>query len=177
MGEVGKGAQDATVKGIKAEMNSAKTQLAEPGKIEVDGEKLQKGLAKLVLTVVDLLRQILEKQAQRRIAQGTLTEQEVERLGMSFMQIKQRLDEVAVKFDIKPEELNLSIGQLLDSKDVQRQASFADLVDKLLDRGTVIGGEITISVADVDLIVLNIIAMLSSVRPVQTTDKPRRHHR
>ncbi|WP_268543940.1 gas vesicle protein K [Candidatus Nitrosotenuis cloacae] len=174
---MGKGARDAAAKRVEAEMNSAKTQLAVPGKIEVDGEKLQKGLAKLVLTVVDLLRQILEKQAQRRIAQGTLTEQEVERLGMSFMQIKQRLDEVAGKFDIKPEELNLGIGQLLDSKDMQRQASLADLVDKILDRGTVIGGEITISVADVDLIVLNIIAMLSSVRPIQAPKEPRRNHR
>lgn len=164
---MGKGTQGTAAKRSKEEMNTVKTQLTEPNKIEVDGEKLQKGLTKLVLTIVELLRQILERQAQRRIAQGTLTSQEIERLGVSFMQIKQRLDEVAGKFDLKPEELNLSMDHLLGSKPTLKQASLVDLVDKLLDKGTVIGGDITISVADVDLVVLNLLAMLSSVRPVK----------
>lgn len=147
-------------------MSIAKSQLVKSNSIQVDGEKLQKGLAKLVLTIIELLRQILEKQAQRRIAQQTLTSQEIDRLGLSFMQIKQTISDVASKFELKPEELNLDLGQLLRSTNMQKQASLADLVDKLLDKGTVIGGEITISVADVDLIVLDLLAMLSSVRPV-----------
>lgn len=164
---MGKGTQGTAAKRSKEEMNPVKAQLTAPNKIEVDGEKLQKGLTKLVLTIVDMLRQILERQAQRRITQGTLTSQEIERLGVSFMQIKQRLDEVAGKFDLKPEDLHMNLNPLLDSNQAQTQTSLVDLVDKLLDKGTVIGGEITISVADVDLIVLNLVAMLSSVRPVQ----------
>lgn len=48
-------------------------------KIDLDGDKLQKGLAKLVLAIVELLRQILERQAQRRVSSGSLTAEEVER--------------------------------------------------------------------------------------------------
>ena len=170
MGEMGKRTQDDASKRNKEKM-STKTQLEQQNKVQLDGEKLQQGLAKLVLTVVDLLRQILEKQAQRRIVQGTLTSQEVERLGLSFMQIKQVLNEVANKFELKPEDLNLDVNHLLNSDNTQRRASLADLVDKLLDKGTVIGGDVVISVADVDLIVLNLVAMLSSVRPVTDTKK------
>ena len=169
MGKMGKRTQTAPGQKCKEEM-TVKTQLAEPAKIQVDADKLQKGLAKLVLTVVEILRQILEKQGQRRIAQGTLTPQEIERLGMSFMQIKQTIDEVAGKFDLKPQELNLNVSHLLGGGNTtQNRASLVDLVDKLLDKGTVIGGDITISVADVDLVVLNLLAMLSSVRPIQSS--------
>ena len=54
-----------------------KTQLAPTPKIQVDAEKLQQGLAKLTLTIVELLRQVLERQAQRRIEGGTLTPKEI----------------------------------------------------------------------------------------------------
>ncbi len=167
---MGKGTQGTATKRSKEEMNTVKAQLTPPSKIEVDGEKLQKGLTKLVLTIVDMLRQILERQAQRRITQGTLTDQEVERLGVSFMQIKQKLDEITDKFDLKPEDLTMNLNPLLDSNQAS-QTSLVDLVDKLLDKGTVIGGEITISVADIDLVVLNLVAMLSSVRPVQDSGR------
>jgi hypothetical protein len=169
MGKMGKRKQTTPDQKCKEEM-TVKTQLAEPTKIQVDADKLQKGLTKLVLTLVEILRQILEKQGQRRIAQGTLTPQEIERLGMSFMQIKQTIDEVAGKFDLKPQELNLNVSHLLGAgAKTQNRASLVDLIDKLLDKGTVLGGNITISVADIDLISLNLLAMLSSVRPIQST--------
>lgn len=156
----------------KEEMNNTKIQLAEQSPIQVDGEKLQKGLAKLVLTLLEVLRQTLERQAQRRITQGTVTPAETERLGMSFMQIKEKLHEVAGKFDLTPQELELGLDHLLPSeKGTQKRTTLVDLVDKLLDKGTVIGGEVTISVADVDLVALNLVAMLSSVRPIQKTDE------
>lgn len=152
----------------------AKIQLAQP-KVQADAQKLQQGLAKLTLTIVELLRQILERQAQRRIENGTLTPEEIERLGMSFMQIKQTMDELALKFELKPEELHLNLDSILGlEKGRQKSTSLVDLVDTLLDRGTVIGGEIVISVADVDLVVLNLITMLSAVKPVKKTETKKR---
>ena len=167
MGKMGEGTQIAPGQRNKEKM-SAKTQLAQPNKVQVDAQKLQQGLAKLTLTIVELLRQILERQAQRRIAQGTLTPEEIERLGVSFMQIKQTMDYLAEKFEMKPEDLHLGIDSILGlQKGQQKSTSLVDLVDTLLDRGTVIGGEIVISVADVDLVVLNLLTMLSAVRPVK----------
>ena len=152
----------------------AKIQLAQP-KVQVDAQKLQQGLAKLTLTIVELLRQILERQAQRRIENGTLTPEEIERLGMSFMQIKQTMDELALKFELKPGEMHLNLDSILGlEKGRQKSTSLVDLVDTLLDRGTVIGGEIVISVADVDLVVLNLITMLSAVKPVKKTETKKR---
>ena len=64
-------------------------------KIDLDGDKLQKGLAKLVLAIVELLRQILERQAQRRVSSGNLTAEEVERLGLTFMQLKEKMSDLS----------------------------------------------------------------------------------
>lgn len=170
MGKMAKRKQAPSSKRSKEEMNPIKTQLAEQNKVQVDGDKLQKGLAKLVLTLLEILRQTLERQAQRRITQGTLTPAEIERLGTSFMLIRQKLEEIADKFELKPQDLELNVDHLLPSENgIQKRASIVDLVDKLLDKGTVIGGEITISVADVDLVALNLLAMLSSVRPIKST--------
>jgi hypothetical protein len=149
----------------------ATTQIADIGRVNVDAQKLQNGLAKLVLTLVDILRQVLEKQAQRRIDEDTLTDEEKERLGLAFMNIKQAVNDVAGKFELKPEELKLDLGSIIPSENqALRQTSLADIIDRLLHKGTVIGGQVTISVADVDLIALNLIATLSSV----SSTKPKR---
>jgi hypothetical protein len=158
-------------------MTGRNTQQIEIGKVNADAQKLQMGLAKLVLTVVELLRQILEKQAQRRIEQNTLTNEEKERLGLAFMQIKQTMMEVATKFELKPEELNLNLGSIIPSENQSlRQTSLADIVDKLLEKGTVIGGNVTISVADIDLITLNLLATISSVRPKKSNAEEEYHN-
>lgn len=151
-----------------------KTQLAPTPKIQVDAEKLQQGLAKLTLTIVELLRQVLERQAQRRIEGGTLTPKEIERLGVSFMQIKETINELAQKFGIKPEELSLGIDSILGLQKMQKGTSLVDIIDTLLSKGTVIGGEIVISVADVDLVALNLLAVLSAVRPLKKSKAMRR---
>lgn len=149
----------------------ATTQIADIGRVNVDAQKLQNGLAKLVLTLVDILRQVLEKQAQRRIDEDTLTDEERERLGLAFMNIKQTVRDVAGKFEIKPEDLKLDLGSIIPSESqALRQTSLVDIIDRLLHKGTVIGGQVTISVADVDLIALNLIATLSSV----SSTKPKR---
>jgi Gas vesicle protein K len=75
-------------------------------------ENVERGLAQLVLTIVELLRQLMERQALRRIDDGTLSEDEVERLGQTFMALAERMDELRHEFGLDPEDLNLNLGPL-----------------------------------------------------------------
>lgn len=132
--------------------------------INLDGEKLQKGLAKLVLVIVELLRQILERQAIRRIESGSLTTDEVERLGLAFVQIKEKIGHISEEFGLRADELDGVLNGMLKSTDRQlARTSLVDVLDRLLSKGAVIGGRITISVADIDLIALDLLATLSTV--------------
>ena len=94
---------------------SHKTELVNVEKINLDGQKLQNGLGKLVLTLVEILRQILERQARRRIELGTLTSEEIERLGLAFMQTRQKITEISKVFGCSAEELDLNLGSLIKS--------------------------------------------------------------
>jgi len=82
----------------------------------LDAEKLQHGLAKLVLTLVQTITDILERQAIRRVESGTLTDREVERLGLAFMQIRERTADILDKFGLKPEELGIRLQQLIKGR-------------------------------------------------------------
>jgi hypothetical protein len=136
--------------------------------ISLDGEKLQKGLAKLVLVIVELLRQILERQAQRRILSGSLSAEEVERLGLAFMQIKEKVEQISGEFGLEPDELDGALKGMLRSKESHMaKTSLVDVLDGLLVKGAVIGGRITISVADIDLIALDLLATLSAITSIQ----------
>lgn len=132
-------------------------------KIDLDGDKLQKGLAKLVLAIVELLRQILERQAQRRVSSGSLTTEEVERLGSTFMQLKEKMSELSDKFGFESGELENVFGSIKLGNSQSNRASLVDIVDKLLVKGVAIGGKITISVADIDLVALDLFAVLSAL--------------
>lgn len=111
-----------------------------------------------------MLRQILERQAQRRVSSGTLSPVEVERMGLAFMQIKQKIIQISEEFGLSKEELSINLGPLASSENTTlNKTSLVDVIDRLLDKGAVIAGQITISVADVDLIVLDLLAMLSAV--------------
>jgi len=123
-----------------------------------DAEKLQHGLAKLVLALVQTVTDILERQATRRVESGTLTSEEVERLGLAFMQIRERMGDIAEKFGLKPEELGIKLSQQSNPK----QLNIVDVVDKLIDQGTVIAGGVTLSVAGVDLATLRLLATLTT---------------
>jgi Gas vesicle protein K len=83
-------------------------------RINADPEKLEKGLAQLVLTLVELLRQLMERQALRRIEGGTLSPEETERLGRTFMLLEQRMEELKAEFGLEDEDLNLNLGPLGD---------------------------------------------------------------
>jgi Gas vesicle protein K len=81
-------------------------------RINADPERVEKGLAQLVLTVVELLRQLMERQALRRIEGGSLSADEVERLGETFMLLAERMDELKERFGLEDEDLNLDLGPL-----------------------------------------------------------------
>jgi len=83
-------------------------------RVNADPENLEKGLAQLVLTIIELLRQLMERQAIRRIEGGTLSAEEIERLGRTFMALAKRMDELKQTFGLADEDLNLNLGPLGD---------------------------------------------------------------
>jgi Gas vesicle protein K len=85
-----------------------------PRHLNADPERVEQGLAKLVLAVVDLLRRLMEKQAIRRIEGGSLTDEEIERLGLAFMRMEEKLEELKLAFGLENEDLNLNLGPLGD---------------------------------------------------------------
>ncbi|MDQ3037192.1 MAG: gas vesicle protein K [Myxococcota bacterium] len=83
-----------------------------PGRWNTDAEDAQRGLAKLVLTLVEFLRRLMERQAIRRMDQGTISEEEVERIGLALMRLEETIHELCERFDIPPDELGLDLGPL-----------------------------------------------------------------
>lgn len=83
-----------------------------PSRIEADPEKIDSALAGLVLTLVEFLRRVLEHQAVQRLEQGTLTEEEEERLGLAFMRLQERMHELREFFGLREDELNVELGPL-----------------------------------------------------------------
>lgn len=83
-----------------------------PGRIDTDRDTVERDLMKLVLTIVELLRQLMERQALRRVDQGDLTEDQEERIGMTLMLLDQRLTELRERYDLSPADLNLDLGPL-----------------------------------------------------------------
>lgn len=87
---------------------------AVPARLNADPEKVERGLAQLVLTLIEVLRQLMERQAIRRVEEGTLDDDEVERLGQTFMQLERRMEELKREFGLRDEDLNLRLGPLGD---------------------------------------------------------------
>jgi hypothetical protein len=85
-----------------------------PRRVNADPEQVERGLAQLVLTLVELLRQLMERQAVRRMEQETLTDEEVERMGETFMKLEQRMLELKEHFGLEDRDLNLNLGPLGD---------------------------------------------------------------
>jgi hypothetical protein len=106
---------EAAVADLKRQLQAA----AAGGQQRVDctPETIEQGLAKLVLTLIELLRRLLERQAIRRMEGGSLTDQQVEEMGQALMKLEQKIHELTGTFGLKPEDLNLDlgpIGKLLD---------------------------------------------------------------
>lgn len=81
-------------------------------RIDTDPESVERGLVTLVLTLVELLRQLMERQALRRVDDGELTETQIERIGTTLMLLEQRMDELRDHFGLTPEDLNIDLGPL-----------------------------------------------------------------
>ena len=77
-----------------------------------DPEAVERDLARLVLTIVELLRQLMERQAVRRVEQGDLTDNEEERIGMTLMLLDDRMTHLLERFGLTRKELNLDLGPL-----------------------------------------------------------------
>lgn len=81
-------------------------------RIDADPESVERGLAALVLTIVELLRQLMERQAIRRIDAGDLTDEQIEKVGTTLMLLAEKMDELRDHFGLEPEDLNIDLGPL-----------------------------------------------------------------
>jgi Gas vesicle protein K len=81
-------------------------------RLNADPEHVERGLAQLVLAVVDLLRELMERQALRRMEGGSLDEDEIERLGVAFMKLNETMDELKEHFGLTDRDLELNLGPL-----------------------------------------------------------------
>jgi hypothetical protein len=83
-----------------------------PPRWNADPEDVRRSVIKLVLTLVDFIRQLLERQAIRRMDAGTLTDAETEAVGTALMRLEQTIHELAAQFDLSPDDLNLDLGPI-----------------------------------------------------------------
>jgi gas vesicle protein GvpK len=109
--------RDKLLVGTRGDLDHISPQLPEvgdvfPRRINAEGERIERGLAQLVLTLVELVRQLLERQALRRVEGGTLSDDEVERLGTALMQLEERMEELKDEFALGDEDLNLELGPI-----------------------------------------------------------------
>ncbi|PFO08295.1 gas vesicle protein K [Bacillus sp. AFS076308] len=81
-------------------------------RLPLDSSKVEQGLAKLVLTIIELLRQLMERQAMRRVENDSLSDEQLEELGLTLMRLEEKMDELKVIFGLEKEELNIELGPL-----------------------------------------------------------------
>ena len=83
-----------------------------PDRINADPERVEQGLARLVLTVIEVVRKVLEHQAVRRMDGGDLSEEEVERLGLTLLKLNDRMEQLKGAFGLTDEDLQIDLGPL-----------------------------------------------------------------
>ena len=83
-----------------------------PRRLETDSESVQRDLMKLVLTIIELVRQLMERQAIRRVDEGDLGDDQVEELGLGLMRLEEAMDQLKEQFDLTADDLNLDLGPL-----------------------------------------------------------------
>jgi hypothetical protein len=86
----------------------------EESKLKLTPDNADSGLAKLVLTLVELIRKLVEKQAMRRVDGGTLTDEEIERLGETLWKLETKMEELKKHFGLTDRDLNINLGPLGD---------------------------------------------------------------
>lgn len=104
-------AQPAAAREIEAIRKQIQTvAAAAPPRWNADPDDVRRSVLKLVLTLVELIRQLLERQAIRRMEAGTLSDDDTESVGLALMRLQETITELAKQFDISPDELNLDLG-------------------------------------------------------------------
>lgn len=83
-----------------------------PERIDASADDVESGLAKLVLTLIEFLRQVLEHQAVRRMEGGDLSDEQIEQLGLALLRLQDRLQEIKLSFGLEGEDLNIDLGPL-----------------------------------------------------------------
>jgi hypothetical protein len=102
-----------TPSGQSGNSDNANHLTASPGsRINCSPENIEQGLAKLVLGLIEMVRQLLERQAIRRMQGGSLSDQQVEEMGEALMKLESKIHELADHFGLKPADLNLDLGPL-----------------------------------------------------------------
>ncbi|RAP75188.1 gas vesicle protein K [Paenibacillus montanisoli] len=81
-------------------------------RIQLDPAHVEHGLAQLVLTLIELIRQLMERQALRRLEAGSLTDEQIEMLGETLMQLEAKMEELKDAFGLKSEDLNINLGPI-----------------------------------------------------------------
>ncbi len=83
-----------------------------PSHINIDAQSVEQGLAKLVLTLIEFIRRLLEKQAVRRMEGGDLSPEQIEELGLALMRLEAKLQELKTQFGLEDQDLNLDLGPI-----------------------------------------------------------------
>jgi hypothetical protein len=96
---------------LRAELER-RVALADTPRWNADPEDVRRSVARLVLTLVEFVRQLLERQAIRRMEGGTLSAEETEAIGVALMRLEETVRDLAARFELEPEDLNLDLGPL-----------------------------------------------------------------
>ena len=106
--------RDTTDDDLRQELETKLSELARalPDRINADPERVEQGLARLVLTVIEVVRKVLEHQAVRRMDGGGLTAEEIERLGLTLLKLDERMQQLKGAFGLTDEDLQIDLGPL-----------------------------------------------------------------
>jgi len=83
-----------------------------PQRLRTDAAGVERDLLKLVLTIIELVRQLMEKQALRRVDEGDLTDEQVEGLGTGLMRLEEAMEDLKARYDLTADDLNIDLGPL-----------------------------------------------------------------
>ena len=105
------GVEIQEVESLRAELERLRASAAPP-RWNADPDDVKRSVAKLVLTLVEAIRQLLERQAIRRMEANTLTDAETEAIGLALMRLEETVRDIAAQFDLSPQDLNLDLGPI-----------------------------------------------------------------
>ncbi len=103
---------EGAIQELEGQLKTQQSVTNKTDKLNANRDNVEQGLAKLVLTLVELIRKLMEEQAVRRMENGSLTDEQIEEMGMTFLKLEEKMDELVDIFNLNREELNLDLGPL-----------------------------------------------------------------